>query len=67
MSSYYSNPTANRAIGSVDKLIAIKRKRAQRLYKLSLEGRLGPRVREELRREFTVWTYALQRICIRLR
>ncbi len=53
MSSYYSNPTADRAIGSVDKLLAIKRKRAKRLYKLSREGRLGPRIREELRREFT--------------
>lgn len=53
MSSYYSNPTANRAIGSVDKLISRKSKRAEQLGEFSRAGRLGPRVREELRREFT--------------
>ena len=53
MSSYYSNPTADRAIGSVDKLISRKAKRAERLGELSRTGKLGPRVREELRREFT--------------
>jgi hypothetical protein len=51
--SYYSNPTANRAMGAVDKLIRKKTHRAERLGELSRTGKLHPKIRAQLPREFS--------------
>lgn len=42
MSNYYSNPTANTAMGAVDKEIRAMLKWAGEIRRLHLEGRLGP-------------------------
>lgn len=53
MSNYYSNPTANAAIGTVDREIRQKTKLARRYKRLRRSGPLSPaqeaRVRQELR------------------
>ena len=51
--SYYSNPTANCAIGAVDKLIRQKAPRAIMLGSLCRAGRLGPKSQEKICREFS--------------
>ena len=51
--SYYSNPTANRAIGAADKLIRQKAKRAIMLGTLCRAGHLGPKSQEKICREFS--------------
>lgn len=53
MSSYYSNPTANAAIGAVDKEIARMRKWTLELAKRRRQGRLTSRELEQARRAFT--------------
>lgn len=53
MSSYYSNPTANAAIGAVDKEIARMKKWAKELKKRRLRGQLTPRELALARRCFT--------------
>ena len=50
--SYYSNPTANAAIGAVDKEIRIMRKRAKQLRQLRRRGLLTPEVLARARRDF---------------
>ncbi len=53
MSSYYSNPTANAAMGAVDKEIRQMAKRATRIKALRKTGRLTPEIEARARREFT--------------
>ena len=53
MSNYYSNPTANAAIGAVDKEIARMRKWARDLKKRRRQGRLTPQELARARRAFT--------------
>ena len=51
--SYYRNPTADAAIGAVDKEIQIKRKRAKMYRQRRLAGLLTPEEAVLARREFT--------------
>lgn len=51
--SYYSNPTANAAIGAVDKELRLMRKKAKRLKQLRQLGLLIPQAEAAARREFT--------------
>ena len=48
-----SNPTANAAIGAVDKELAHMRKEAARLKALKRQGRLLPAQEQAARRRFT--------------
>ena len=48
-----SNPTANAAIGAVDKELAQMRKEAARLKALKRQGRLLPDAEQAARRRFT--------------
>lgn len=50
--SYYSNPTANAAIGAVDREIRIMKKRAKELRRLKAQGRLTPQIKAEARKQF---------------
>lgn len=53
MSSHYSNPTANAAIGAVDREIHRLRKKAARLKALRQQGKLTRQELESARKEFT--------------
>ena len=53
MSNYYSDPTANAAIGSVDREIRIMRKRAQKLAELRRKGSLTPEIEAAAWKQFT--------------
>lgn len=50
--SYYSNPTANAAIGAVDKELNMMRKKAKRLAALRRAGKLSPEEELRQRRQF---------------
>ena len=50
--SYYSNPTANAAIGSIDAEIRKLRKEAKRLGQLKRQGRLTPQMEAQARKRF---------------
>lgn len=50
--SYYSDPTANAAIGSVDKELRLMRRKAQKLRELRLNGRLTHEEEARARRQF---------------
>ncbi len=52
MSNYYSNPTANSAIGAVDKELNRMRKKARQLRALHRRGALTPQMEAQARREF---------------
>ena len=52
MMSYYSNPTANAAIGSVDRQIRIMRKRAKLIRLRRKQGLLTSRELAQARKEF---------------
>ena len=51
--SYYSNPTANAAIGSIDREIRKMEKRAKRLKERKDCGRLSPQQEAAAYREFS--------------
>lgn len=53
MSNHYSNPTANAAIGAVDREINRMRKKAARLKNLQQQGKLTDRELNRARKEFT--------------
>jgi len=46
--SYYSNPTANAAMGAVDREIRIMKKRATEIRRLRKQGRLTPQMQAEV-------------------
>ena len=50
--SYYSNPTANAAMGAVDREIRIMKKRATEIRRLRKQGRLTPQMQAEARKQF---------------
>lgn len=50
--SYYSNPTANAAIGAVDKEMKAMQKKALRLKELRRKGLLTPQEEALARRQF---------------
>lgn len=50
--SHYSNPTANAAIGSVDREIKMMRKRADQLKRRRQMGRLTPEEEALARKQF---------------
>jgi hypothetical protein len=50
--SYYSNPTANRAQGAVDRLIRQMTKRAKMYGAIARAGRLSDQAKARIRREF---------------
>ena len=50
--SHFSNPTANAAIGSVDREIKMMRKRAEQIKRRREKGLLTPQELEQARREF---------------
>ena len=50
--SHYSNPTANAAIGTVDREIRMMRKRAQQIKRLRRQGRLTPQEEALARKQF---------------
>ena len=50
--SYYSNPTANAAIGTVDREIRMMRKRAEQIRRRRQKGLLTPGEEALARREF---------------
>lgn len=52
MANAYRDPTANQAIGSVDKEISRMRRKAQKLKELRRSGRLTPELEAQARREF---------------
>lgn len=52
MSNYRSDPTANAAIGAVDKELNRMRKRAQEIRRLRLQGRFTPAEEMKARRQF---------------
>ena len=52
MSNYRSDPTANRAIGAVDKELARMRRRAQEIRRLRRQGRFTPEDEARARRQF---------------
>ena len=51
--SYYSNPTANAAIGAIDQKIKKLEKRAKYLAKCKKLGRLTPEMEAAARRQYT--------------
>ena len=51
--SYYSNPTANAAIGTVDREIRMMRRRAEEIRRRRRKGLLTPQEEALARREFT--------------
>ena len=51
--SYYSNPTANAAMGAVDREIRMMRKRAKQLRQRRRMGLLTPAELAQARRQFT--------------
>lgn len=53
MSNYYSNPTANAAIGAVDREMKLLRKEAKLLRQRYLRGLLTPEEETRARRRFT--------------
>jgi len=53
MSNHYSNPTANAAIGAVDREINRMRKKAARLKALHRQGKLTQQELARARKEFT--------------
>ncbi len=53
MSNHYSNPTANAAMGAVDREINRMRKKAARLKNLQQQGKLTDRELNRARKEFT--------------
>jgi hypothetical protein len=50
--NHYSNPTANAAIGTVDREIRMMRKRAQQIKRLRRQGRLTPQEEALARKQF---------------
>jgi hypothetical protein len=50
--NHYSNPTANAAIGTVDREIRVMRKRAQQIKRLRRQGRLTPQEEALARKQF---------------
>ena len=52
MANHYSDPTANAAMGAVDRELRMMRKRAARLRTLRLQGRLTPQEVALARRQF---------------
>lgn len=50
--SYYSNPTANAAMGAVDREIRIMKKRAKEIRRLRKQCRLTPQMQAEARKQF---------------
>jgi hypothetical protein len=50
--NHYSNPTANAAIGTVDREIRRMRKRAQQIKRLRRQGRLTPQEEALARKQF---------------
>jgi hypothetical protein len=50
--SYYSNPTANRAQGAVDRLIKRKTDRAKMYGTIARAGRLSEQAKAQIRREY---------------
>lgn len=53
MSNYYSNPTANAAIGAVDKELDRVRKKAEWLRELRQQGLLTPEQEAAVCRQYT--------------
>ncbi len=53
MANYHSDPTANAAIGTVDKEFKTMRKIAERLKALRKSGRLTPEAEARARSQFT--------------
>lgn len=53
MSSYYRDPTANAAMGAVDKEMKRMKKRAEKLRELRDLGKLTPEAEALARRQFT--------------
>lgn len=51
--SHYSNPTANAAIGAVDREIRMMRKRAEQIKRRRQQGLLTPEELATARRQFT--------------
>ncbi|MBQ6707709.1 MAG: hypothetical protein IJM97_02020 [Clostridia bacterium] len=51
--SYYSDPTANAAIGAAEKELNIMRKKAQKIKRLRQQGRLSPAAEKALFKEFS--------------
>lgn len=59
----YSDPTANAAIGSVEKEFKAKQKLAKRLKELRLQGRLSEEQLEDARKYFRgIFTYVYDEI-----
>lgn len=52
MSNYYSDPTANAAIGAVDRELKLMRKEAERIRSLRQRGQLTPGEEARARRRF---------------
>ena len=52
--SHYSNPTANAAIGAVDREIHMMRKRAEQIKRRRQQGLLTPEELREARKQFVV-------------
>lgn len=50
--SYYSDPTANAAIGAVDKELRLMRRKAARIRELHRQGRLTAQEELQARRQF---------------
>ena len=53
MSSHYRNPTANTAIGTIDRELRRMQKRADHIHKRYLQGRLSPEELKQARLEFS--------------
>ena len=51
--SYYRNPTAEHAIGTIDREIKLLRKRAKQIKRRRQQGLLTPAEIAQARREFT--------------
>ena len=51
--SYYSNPTANAAIGAVDREIRMMRKRADQIKRRHQQGQLTPEELATARKQFS--------------
>lgn len=53
MSNYYSDPTASKAIGAVDKELRLMRQRARHIQALKEKGKLTQEDLELARKQFT--------------
>ena len=51
--SYYSDPTANAALGKIQREMRIKEKRARHLIRRRRQGLLSPEAEAQARKEFT--------------